>query len=759
MNTPEAFDGCEQPHRLQLDDPLKEAPVPTVSPLSPGTGAPSEAVGPPEGGTPTSGDGWLRGASIAAALELTKKTVHTRAQAEGWPTRRLGNRYEYQPPVEIATLCLDKESADHGPRATDHRLQRAITVRFPDLAHSARARETVLLREQAVLAVRVLSGDSVGEAPTGAPEAGALPRNLGAVRAQVVADFTCCYGISFSISIRSLERWEKLYDQFGLDGLVDQKRGVVGRPAHAEALAPETVLKGQALALDHGIKGRVNVARGHRQLAADMTLSAGERAVLHGAHPSKSYVAPSIRDALHTDPFTAGLIHIGTKHARLNSRWTPCDHSQVKAGQVITADDMTANCYIWAEWPNERGWIVVRPQVLAVLDIGSLSWTNLRLVLRASGQYTRDDVWGVTGDFFDAFGLPKMILFEGGIWRSNVVAGHKIDVGHKTGLSDESRYGGLKSLGIQLLHSRLPRSKPIEGAFNQLQYASDAVKGYSGREEMKDRPEHLNKQMDYCRQGKAHPKEFFLNASEYMEHLYNIKRELNDERQDGEILRGRSPAEKWAEDAPVLKQFPDSAKWLYRSAYNIETVSRNGIRVTQRTGKYKETHYFDNPQLLTPLIGRRVAIYWNDHQPDTDAIVVSLRGGKPCDFMGIAKAVKRLGRFSATPEELKGESQRKAAAMRYAVSLSRDLAPHLQRQPANLVRVDAATEQVGEQITQARDRADASEAEAREVRRGIAAVQVTREDLGAALDDVPTVQRADLSAAEIADIFEPDQPE
>jgi len=59
--------------------------------------------------SPNGGEGaavWFRGVVIAAVLGLTKKTVHTRAQEEGWPTRRLGNRHEYQPPDEIAALCM-----------------------------------------------------------------------------------------------------------------------------------------------------------------------------------------------------------------------------------------------------------------------------------------------------------------------------------------------------------------------------------------------------------------------------------------------------------------------------------------------------------------------------------------------------------------------------------------------------------------------------------------------------------------------------
>jgi hypothetical protein len=678
---------------------------------------------------------WVRSAPIANVLGVSKKTVHARALAENWPMRMEGNRHEYQPPDEIA-VRLVKDTSD---RPAD-----AIRVRFPDLSHGARARESVLMREQAVQSVQILAAGMEQNNRT----------TLQQARANVVADFAqkrLSDGSYFQISIRSLQRWEADYREFGLDGLVDQKKGRVGKKAMAAALTPETIMKGRALALDHGIKGETNIARAHRQLAADPTLDAAERTILHGAHASKSYVAPSIREALKTDPFTAGLLQIGPKHARLHSRWTPCDHSQVKAGQIITADDMTANCYVWAEWPNEIGWIVLRPQILAVLDVGSLAWTNLRAILRARGQYTKDDVWGVTGDFFDGFGMPERVLFEGGIWRSNVVAGHK------TGLDDESRFGGLRSLGIQLLHSREPRSKPIEMMFNQLQFAADTVKGYSGREEKRDRPEYLAKQLDLCAKGKVHPREYFLSLAEYTEHITRIQAELNNERQDGEILRGRTPADKWSEDEPKLAQFPEAAKWLYRSAYSIETIGRNGITITQRSGRYRESFHYDNPELLTPLQGRRVAVYWNDHNPETDAVLLSLQGGKPHTYLGVAQTVTRPGRFSGSKEELSAEARRKGAALRYAVSQSRSLAPFLQRQPANLVRVEARIANIGQQISQAAARAETVETDRRNTAREINRTEVTREDLAAALaSDEDSEQTPALSADEISDLFNPE---
>lgn len=722
MNTgPDLNSTGSRPSRAQQplnDTALHATPAGAVQTVA----APGEVTGPT----------YIRGSMIAAALGLTKKTIHARALREGWPWCQNGNRYEYQPPDDLVARCLSLAPGQGtGP---------TITVRFPDLAHSSKARATVLWREQAVQAVLILLAER--RSPIAKAHA----------RAAVVADFSS----QLAISIRSLERWEVLYHQFGLDGLVDQKRGRVGKKPLADLLTPDEILKGRALALDHGFKGRVNVARAARQLAADPQLGAGARTALHGAHASKSYVAPSLRKVLGTDPFTAGLVQIGAKHARLNSRWTPCDYSDGSATDVFTADDMTANCYVWTEWQNEAGYIVARPQILAILHCGSLAWMNIRVIMRATQEgramssYSKDDVWGLCGHFFDELGLPGEFLFEGGIWRSNVV------LGHKTGLDDDSRFGGLQSLGVKLRRSLLPRSKPIEGMFNLLQSATDGVRGYSGRDERNDKPEYLESQLRLCRERKAHPREFFMHQRDYVDHVHARAAEHNDERQDGKICGGLSPSQKLSESPPAFRQMPDNAKWLYRDSYRAGIkVGANGICISQGSGVNRESFYYDNPELIMQhkLQGHYVAVYWSANCPEADAILFTVRGGRPVEFLGVATRVKEPSRYAATPEELKDERARKSAAMRRAVAFSRTVAPFLKRPSANLVSVDAAADRIGHEIAQSRDRAASAETSRADVRRELAKVEVTREDLGAALERGCAEGQPQMSADEIANLF------
>jgi hypothetical protein len=164
----------------------------------------------------------------------------------------------------------------------------------------------------------------------------------------------------FACSTRALRSWVKSYELHGLNGLVEQKQGAVGRHSAMSKLSPEEhaafKIRGQALASGYGSNGRINIARAARELATHPDLPSPLREHLHGAHASKSHVTPSIKRDLKIAPSTAVLSQMGTKAARLSSsRWTPGNYDNVKAGSVWCSDDMTSNVLCWVEWPNAQG--------------------------------------------------------------------------------------------------------------------------------------------------------------------------------------------------------------------------------------------------------------------------------------------------------------------------------------------------------------------------------------------------------------------
>lgn len=520
-----------------------------------------------------------------------------------------------------------------------------------------------------------------------------------------------------TMSPARLREWLKRYAVAQLDGLVEQKRGVVGRRSAWSKLSDEQQNAYAAGVLEHG-----SHARAFRQLTVRHDLSADARLHVHQAHHSKSHVPSSVRRDGRPAPLTASLAQ-GPRAARLAGRFTPGAYDTFTAGEVFTADDMTSNVLCWVEWPNARGWKIAQAQLLPVLDVGSLRWLNVRVIVREGGQYSADDIWGLFGDTFDRFGLPaRGFLLEGGHWQANRIAGHR---GEKTGLTEDDRLGGLRALGLEMHRSYDPRSKHIETCFNQLQWQLDACPGYAGRDQRKQLPEALKKKLGEAEGGHIHPRDFLLHVTQLADRVREAMAALNDERNDGVICRGATPNEKWANDAAStrLRVLPDQAKWLYRSAMDLVKVTRNGLRITRGSGPKRVTHYWDNGDLLTPIEGRNVVVYWNDGTPTADACVLDPQSRK---FLGLAHYVAPVNRFDGTDEQLSDEAARKREAMHYSRTELRTLTPFLSRRApvvschdlprvtegtSSPVSVDRTTAAVGEELRDALARTEERTAE------------------------------------------------
>ena len=672
----------------------------------------------------TTTETYFRATDIARALGTNKKRVHRVALREAWPMRARGNKFEYQPPPDVVAVIV----------AAPDRMKPAVSavhVRFSDIARDQSQVDKVKLREAAV---QLLNRNM----------------NLGKESAllQVVAMFRTNHPM-FHISVASLRRWADRYALNGIDGLCEQKRGVTGRKPFVQDLDEDQILQLRADSVEHGIRGRLNMARAFRNLVANPELEGPARAWAHGAHASKSYVPPSVREAARVPALATRLIQIGPRAARLDGPYTECSYDNVKAGDAFTADDMTCNVYVWCEWPNEDGYLLIRPQLLAVMDIGSLAWLNFRAVMRPKGQYNKDDVWGTIGDTLDAHGLFKIAVLEGGTWQSDVI------IGQRTNIDDETRFGGLRSLGVKVIHTRTPRGKIIEGQFNTLQHTMDNVKGFCGRMEMKDCPEITKKNLALVRAGHAHPRQFFMHVNEFSNHIAGVMQALNNERSDGRICRGEAPADMWAA-AGERQMMPDESKWLYRSSFRIVQVTRNGVRVSVGSGKYQQAYTYAHPALEQQR-GRRVVAFWNEHDPDTDAVIYTLRNGRQDKLICVASRVQTIDRFGATDDQMHAEATRKKLSMQMAVAESRKLAPYLQRNVGRAASAPAG--QVNEHITQAREAQEKKTATQNRIRREVASAgrEITPADQSAALSQEDAgIER--FSPDEIANIFESDDP-
>jgi hypothetical protein len=678
-------------------------------------------------------DGLIDGASesprffpaqlISEATTWDKKTIHRHAAKQNWPMRQVGNRFEYLPPAELAAKCSELATLTNGgPRASEPK------VRFNDLTHDEDQRKKVLLRKEAVLFFKEKVAARFG-----------IEFSLSAAVTHIYRRATEEKIQDFQTSTRTLREWVRKYDASGIDGLVEQKLGIVGRTSVMSKLSKDdletVVMRGKAIAIEKGFGGKPNVAAAFQEMATQPDLPSELREHCHSAHVSKSYVTPSFRQAVKPGALTTVLAQMGTRAARLSSTWTPGDYSQVRAGDVWVSDDMTDNVYSWTEANTPWGFMLTRAQLLPVLDVGSLRWLGFRLIYRRSGQYNSDDIWGLFGDMFDQFGMPRHgFLLEGGHWRSDKV------IGKATGLSDEERLGGLASLGLRVWHAKDARGKSmLEGYFHVGQFNWDRSPGFGGREQRKDANEKVQTQLRLCTPSPSgayphcHPKEFFPHATERANFIAQTMANLNNTRNDGQILRGQLPIEKWSAEEGDRTQIPDSAKWMYRSAKNVTELTRNGLRVTVGSGKNLQPFWYDNRELLAPFeYGTKFVIHWDQNNPDVDAVILT-HNPKSRKFLGIAQRVKPLHRFTATKEELAAEAQRRGKGMQLAREELRSIQPELQR-PRAPIATDAGANRIGEEISQAAARVDEKKRVAKQTRAEIRKVEITDADREAAID-------------------------
>lgn len=622
-----------------------------------------------------------------------------------------GIRTTPQPLTGTSAAPEPNQDPDQRRPATVAASTAAAVVRFTDITDPAQ-RAKVVWRESVVQAVMAL-------------EAGNKSR-----RAAIMAVLETPLGAAASRS--AVYGWLDAYASCGIDGLVEQKKGKVGRTSFVETIPQNLMEKAVAAAVEHGTlgpDGRQNFARSVRNyLMEHPDLPSPAREHLHDSHASKSYVARSLRDRLRVSPLARAMVQ-GPDATRLAAPHIPslCDCAP---GRVITADDMTANVYCWVEAPTAHGYIIGRPQVLAWLDVGSHRWMQARLIMRQSGQYTRDDVWGGIGDVMAEYGVFPEWLFEGGIWRSNVV------IGERTGISDESRFGGLKSLGCKLHHSRRPQSKPIEQAFNQLQYQADAFPGYCGRDERRDGPDHLQRILYETKRGKLHPRGVLPHYDQFKAHVQQCLAALNGERQDGRALRGASPDEAWQAAGVNLPRLTPEAAWMFRSAVARVTVRRSGdVLIRQRSGKWTEEYLYRNPELLLRRAGQTLLAYWNDRNPDADCVLMTATPSP--ELIGVAHYVRPISRFDATDEELAAAAHDRKEAMAFARAEVIKMKPHFERSAERLQSAPTVAEvaQIGRQLQASEERAERAE-----VRRDQVRDQVRREGAQAA-DELLTPRR------------------
>jgi hypothetical protein len=319
---------------------------------------------------------------------------------------------------------------------------------------------------------------------------------------------------------------------------------------------------------------------------------------------SKSYVPRRIRERIrHKLKMIRDHYH-GPRSAKLNGAYINRDPSCYHSGDWFQADDCTLPNYYYIE--SDEGFALVRGQFLAMCDVRTTF--ILGYVLIPQRNYTAHHIRNLTTIVADTYGLPRRgFYYENGMWRNaRLLHGRRDEVNwFQTEM-------GLRGLGLQFCHAKLPRGKVIERVFGLLQNHLESEPGYAGRDERHDKFERVQEQISLVRRGKAQPEDFFLSEAEYLERLSLIVDRYNNERQEGKYCPGLSPKEAFEKfhGAEPRIRLSGSCRHLLATHKMRVRSGRNGISF--RFGKEQFTY---KSRETGALRGEELIVWFNVENP------------------------------------------------------------------------------------------------------------------------------------------------
>jgi hypothetical protein len=372
--------------------------------------------------------------------------------------------------------------------------------------------------------------------------------------------------------------------------IADARRKNPGRPAPKFSEEEEHALITKALRSGGGL------AQAWRESRDAGVVTARVSQHYTSTPASKSYVPGRIRKLIANKMKMLCDQHHGPRTAKLNGAYVNRDPSTFNAGDWFQADDCTLPNYYYTE--SDEGFALVRGQFLAMCDVRTTF--ILGFVLIPQRNYTAHHIRNLTTIVADTYGLPRRgFYYENGMWRTaRLLHGRRDEINwHETEM-------GLRGLGVQFCHAKLPRGKVIERVFGLLQNHLESEPGYAGRDERRDKFERVQEQLSLVRRGKAQPEEFFLSEAEYLKRLETIVRIYNEERQEGKYCPGLSPREafeKFHGEEPRIRLGPSCRHLLATHKMRVRS-GRNGISFRfgreQFTYKSKETGALRGEELI-----------------------------------------------------------------------------------------------------------------------------------------------------------------
>jgi hypothetical protein len=320
-----------------------------------------------------------------------------------------------------------------------------------------------------------------------------------------------------------------------------------------------------------------------------------------GRAANKSHVPESIRESISDEVENLNILHRGPRAFDARKGYVSRNYDGLHSLDCMQGDDFTLNSYFYI--PDGKGWFTLtRGQTILFIDLRSSRILGWALEPRAS--YSSLTIRSLCTHIFEQFGVPKVLYFERGIWKNSNLLKGKTDPFDFTEISQ-----GLREFGVEFIHAIRPRSKTIERIGGIFQDMAEAEPGYCGRDERRDAPESLRKQMAEVASKKNHPSKFFYSYEQWNHRIGEIAERYNAEPQQGKILKGLSPEqgfEKFLNHENPTMQFDANTRYLLATDKRRARVTLNGVTI--QVGKQKFNY---RGQEIAHLVGKEVLAFFD----------------------------------------------------------------------------------------------------------------------------------------------------
>lgn len=423
------------------------------------------------------------------------------------------------------------------------------------------------------------------------------------------------------ISRASFDRWHARFSEGGIDALADMPRS--GRPPMVELDQAEKDYLRKVY-----IKSNLNEEAGSMTFAARWSAKNPEsplrdevREAILKDRASKHILPVEVKRACRASEAVVARYRHGSKAGQNDGIFTPGwlrmasdGVNRLVPGERQVWDDASVNVGVVVPWArggdktsDKYKCRVARFQLLAAIDCATDMCVGYSYVMRASDGYGASDVCGALHRVWQMSGYaPKECVMEGGSWQA------------------ERTKDFLNAAGVQLISAKgRPNQKLVEGYFNRLWTVMSVElppRAQVGR--FRGEMDEGNSNWMRCREGRADPREFFPDLTEFLAALDRSIAYLNAEVMESREYGKWVPAEVYAAQA-VKGQGLMPGLRRYAAPVRVKRkVGRGGTIKVAAECPFGWTHdYRFAADRLFEFIGAPVVVSFDPAAIDAGAIV------------------------------------------------------------------------------------------------------------------------------------------